>query len=155
MFDYPSQQMTIHMFMTMATILYYANGNLFQDNMRKWVEIATEALLFLFSCLLQQFMNRAMTEDQGQMISKLIYGTLVILVLVNVTLLILTVYKGKMEKKRTLMLLSNKFSYEIFRKDHLQSAQIKQNKADMVINSNFVIVADLEVPEDDWFNKGI
>ena len=89
------------------------------------------------------------------MISKLIYGTLVILVLVNVTLLILTVYKGKMEKKRTLMLLSNKFSYEIFRKDHLQSAQIKQNKADMVINSNFVIVADLEVPEDDWFNKGI
>ena len=52
-FDWPSMQMAIHLLMTLGTILYYAYGNRFDDNQRRWMEIMTEGLLFLFSSLLQ------------------------------------------------------------------------------------------------------
>ena len=50
------------------------------------------------------------------MVSKMIFATLALLVLINVMLLIRIVYTGRKEKMRALALIKNKHSWEILKK---------------------------------------
>ena len=52
LFDYPNMQMVAHQFLTMATLAYLCHGDLFESQVRKWVEVFSEAMLLFSSMIL-------------------------------------------------------------------------------------------------------
>jgi len=100
MFEYPVLQMIVHQLLTMATLVYLCHGNIFESQLRKCIEIFSEAMLLLSSIVLQNLMRRDFTDEAMDFGEKLFIELLVMLLLTNIGFMIATVITNKKEAKR-------------------------------------------------------
>jgi len=105
LFEFPTMQMIVHQLLTMATLVYLCQDNLFENRLRKWVEVISELLLLLSSIVLQQFLSdfSDKSKDVGE---KLFIALLLILLLTNFSLIIATICINRRETARKKYLLS-------------------------------------------------
>ena len=83
--------------MTLGAILYYVFFDIFEDKRQKWVEIATEGALLVFTYSSQQYLNRPFEEEEEvrSKLSILMYTALAFLLIINVALLVRTVCQSR------------------------------------------------------------
>ena len=109
LFEYPSLQVIVHQFLTMATLIYLCNDSrMFMDNSQRVTEIISELFLLLISVLAIQFERYKNSDDEVKNLEISIFISLGLLMLFNTMFLIYGIFIDRRESKRVKAIQSAK-----------------------------------------------
>ena len=94
LFHYPVLQFSANYALTIPYIAYLAhNKYLFEDGMRRFVEVFTEFMSMVSTILLQQFLRQDLKDEAKELATNMFLIAIGVIVIANFTYLAMTLYE--------------------------------------------------------------